>query len=78
MQKIVRVREGEVIRELDEYTETWFVVRTLGEAPKREGEGDWVRWVYVLLERDEDDSAHKKGQHEDYLAVVDRFVMPRA
>jgi hypothetical protein len=78
MQKIVRVREGEPIRELDEYSETWFVVKSLGEAPRQEGQSEWVRWVYVLLERDEEDTALKSGRHAAYLAAVDRIVTPRA
>ena len=70
MQKIIRVREGEPIRELNEHTETWTVVKALGEAPSQEGQSEWVRWVYVLVERDEDASAAKMAQHQSYLSAV--------
>lgn len=76
MQKVIRVREGEPIRELDEHTETWTVVKTLGEAERQEGQSEWVRWVYVLLERDEEASAEKLQRHETYLTAVSR-INPR-
>jgi hypothetical protein len=76
MQKIVRVREGESIRELDDYTETWTVVKVLGEAPRQEDQSEWVHWIYVLLERDEEASAEKLAKHESYLRVVDRLRLP--
>lgn len=65
MQKIVRVRTNEPIRELDELTETWNVVRVVRD----EGDG----WIHVLLERDEESSAYKLSQHQEYLNLIDRL-----
>lgn len=75
-QKIVRVREGDHIYQLDQHTETWTVVKVLGEAPGQEGESEWTHWVYVLLELDEEASAEKLAKHESYLRVIDRLRLP--
>lgn len=68
IQKIVCVRQNEPIRELDEYTETWIVVRILGLAEQS-------GWIYVLLERDEESSSVKLANHQEYLAIVDRIAL---
>lgn len=69
MQKIVRVRVNEPIHELDEYTETWNVVRVVRD----EQDG----WLHVLLERDEEASEYKLSRHNEYLDVVSRIDFGR-
>lgn len=70
-QKIIRVRENDPIR-VDEHTETWCVDRIVGTETDYLGQ----RWLLVLLERDEEESAEKLKRHQDYLAVVDRIAWP--
>lgn len=64
MQKIIRVTEYTKLP-LEELTETWEVVRVLNT--------DEAGFMYVLLERNEEESAKKQKQHDDYLAVVNRI-----
>lgn len=73
MQKIIRVRENDPIRQLDEHTETWHVVRVVWEQTDYLGH----RWYCVLLERDEEASAEKLAKHEEYLRMVSRLSFPK-
>ena len=68
MQKIVRVQEGAQLP-LDEYTSTWTVVRIVD----KEVDG-WRVWLWVLLEQDDEDTARKQTQHNQYLAAVNNWT----
>ena len=70
-QKIVRVRVGDPINQLDEYTETWSVNRVVGQETDYFGQ----QWLLVLLDRDEAASAEKRAAHEAYLGVIDRLAV---
>ena len=69
-QKIVRARLDEPLREIDGYAETWRVVEVVGQVPNPDGH-QWWPWVYVLLERDEEETAEKQKKHHEYLAAVE-------
>jgi len=64
MQKIIRVTEYDKLH-LDEYVETWEVVRVLNR--------DEHGYMYVLLELNEEETAKKQERHQQYLNVVSRI-----
>lgn len=69
MNKIVRVTEYDKLQ-LEELTEVWEVVRVLNR--------DEAGYMYVLLERNEEQSAERQKAHDEYLDIVSRIDFRRS